>query len=104
MELINKHIICPLMKLYYVNIHIFTFKIDACFFFYICVGNLKRQNSAGRGFEEIQGKENGHISVVEKKNQERTAQSQPADGASAAKDSGSAQMIRYQPQNKTVLR
>jgi len=68
--------------------------------FYYCmcvsVGILERQISAWGGSEEIQGKENGNISAVEEKNQEGSAQPQPTDGAVAAKDSSSAQVIQHQ--------
>lgn len=68
--------------------------IDACFIMCVSVGILERQISAWGGSEEIQGKENGNISAVEKKNQEGSAKPQPADGAIAAEDSRSAQIIQ----------
>lgn len=57
-------------------------------------GIPERQSRERGGAEEIQGQETGNIPDAEEENQEGTTQPEPADGATASEDPGSAQITK----------
>lgn len=59
---------------------------------YFDLGILERQSTTRGGTEEVQGKENGHISVAEEEDQKGSAQPESADGAAASENPGSAKI------------
>lgn len=60
----------------------------------VFAGISERQSTEGRCIEKVQGEENGNISVAEEEDQEGSAQPEPADGAVASEDPGSAEMTK----------
>lgn len=63
---------------------------------YLCsdLGILERQSAERGSSEEVQGKENGHISVAEEEDQKGSTQPESADGAAASENPVSAKITR----------
>lgn len=67
------------------------------------LGILERQSTARGGAEEVQGKENGHISVVEKEDQKGSTQPESANGAAPSENPGSAKITKNLKSRRNVL-